>query len=298
MLLRQLEAKPNEPETPSKAARQGALHLVGTPIGHRGDITLRALVALARADLILCEDTRVTGALLQAYGITQSLLSYHEHNAAARQDEILQRLRNGQQLVLVSDAGMPLIADPGARLVAACRQDGITVTICPGASAITTALSFGGITGGFIFVGFLPPKSHARRLALQAWQSSSLWLVAYETPQRLLASLADSLAVLGNRQAMVARELTKLFEEIQNDTIEQLIAHYQAHPPKGEIVLMLAPAIEAEPADDEAIDQCLTEALSKHSLRDAVQLVTAATGQPRDKIYQRALALRQQQVLE
>lgn len=278
----------------SKAGR-GSLTLVATPIGHRGDITLRALVTLAQADLILCEDTRQSGALLRAYGITTQLLSYNEHNAAARETEILSRLQRGAQIALVSDAGTPVIADPGWRLVGACLAASITVTSCPGPVAQVTGLIVSGLPPlPYLFAGFLPPRAAARRQALTPWAALTATLVFYEAPQRLAASLSDMLAVCGDRQAAVARELTKLHEECRVGNLSVLVAHYAAAPPKGELVVLLAPA--AAPvlvADDAALTALLQPALRQHSLRDAVAAVAAQTGAPRDRVYQLALRLKQ-----
>jgi 16S rRNA (cytidine1402-2'-O)-methyltransferase len=289
-LLRAAEFSGDPPT--SKAA--GRLHLIGTPIGNRGDITLRALLTLAQVDAVLCEDTRVTGALLHAYGISRPLLSYHEHNAAAREAEVLERLQRGEQLGLVSDAGMPLIADPGLRLVQACHLAGIAVTVCPGASAILAGLAVAGLPPlPFLFGGFLPPKTGARRKALAGWQTLPATLVFYETPPRLVASLQDMAAVLGDRQAAVGRELTKHFEECPHGLLSALAAHYAAHPPKGEIVVIIAPpdpttAITAETE----LRTLLQTALTQHSLRDAVATVSQRTGTARDTVYKIALALK------
>lgn len=294
-VVRAAEAETSEARATSKAeaAPAGKLTLVATPIGHRGDITLRALLTLATADTILCEDTRVSGALLKAYGISRPLLPYHEHNAAAVADEILARLAAGAQLALISDAGLPMIADPGQRLVQACWQQGIAVSVCPGASAVTTALARSPLPSQpFLFAGFLPPKRAARRQALAQWATTAATLVFYESPQRLTESLQDMAAVLGERPAAVARELTKLYEECRPGTLTALVAHYAAHPPKGEIVILVAPPPAATVADDAALQAQLRQALQNQSLRDAVAAVTAVSGAPRDHIYRLALAVR------
>lgn len=289
----------HSPETSDNPpiSKAGQLYLVGTPIGHRGDITLRALLTLAHVDAVLCEDTRVTGALLHSYGINRPLLSYHEHNAVAREAEVLERLQNCEQLALVSDAGMPLIADPGLRLVQACQQQGLAVTVCPGASAVITALSLSGLSPlPFLFGGFLPPKSTARRKALVIWQSTSAALVFYETPPRLVASLHDMVAVLGDRAAAIGRELTKKFEECRHGTLSELAEHYTVHPPRGEIVVMIAPPPEAIQPGETALQDALVEAMAHHSLRDAVALVCQNSGVARDIIYALALDIKHRNV--
>lgn len=271
----------------------GRLSLVATPIGHRGDITLRALLTLATADLVLCEDTRVSGGLLKAYGISRPLQPYHEYNAAAVEGEILARLAAGAQLALISDAGLPLIADPGQRLVQACWQHGIAVSVCPGASAVTTALAMSPLPPQpFLFAGFLPPKRTARRQILAQWQQVPTTLVFYESPQRLSESLQDMATVLGDRPAAVARELTKLYEECRPGTLTELADYYDAHQPKGEIVVLVGPPLAPVVEDDAALMQMLQQALQTQSLRDAVAAVTAATGHPRDHIYRLALMVR------
>ena len=271
----------------------GKLTLVATPIGHRGDITLRALMTLATADTVLCEDTRVSGALLKAYGISRPLQPYHEYNAAATEGEILARLAAGAQLALISDAGLPLIADPGQRLVQACWQHGIAVSVCPGASAVTTALAMSPLPPQpFLFAGFLPPKRTARRQTLAQWQQVPATLVFYESPQRLAESLQDMGTVLGERPAAVARELTKLYEEYRPGTLTELADYYGAHPPKGEIVVLVGPPLAPAVEDDAVLTMKLQQALQTQSLRDAVAAVTAASGHPRDHIYRLALKVR------
>jgi 16S rRNA (cytidine1402-2'-O)-methyltransferase len=270
------------------------LYLVATPIGHRGDITLRALTTLAQVDIILCEDTRSSGSLLRAYGIKKPLVSYHDHNAIEREAELLDRMRFGVALAMISDAGMPLISDPGFRLVRACRERGIMVTACPGASAVVTSLALSGLPPEpFLFLGFLPNKSGARCNALKPYAQVAATLICYESPQRLAATLTDMVTVLGDRLATVGRELTKLFEESRPGTLSELAAHYTAHPPKGEITITIAPPEPVAPPDDQ-LDALLITALAQGSLRDAVTTVTATTGLPKKQVYDRALLLQQE----
>jgi 16S rRNA (cytidine1402-2'-O)-methyltransferase len=266
---------------------------VATPIGNLGDIGARAIATLAGVDLVACEDTRVTGKLLSLLGIRARLTPYHEHNAERARPAILARLRSGESVALVSDAGTPLLSDPGYRLVRACIEDGIAVTSVPGASALLTALQLSGLPcDRFLFAGFLPSKSAARRTALAELAAVPATLVFYESTQRLAASLADMADILGARAAAVGRELTKLHEEVRRAPLADLAAHYAAAgPPKGEATIVVAPPGEApqpEPAD---IDRMLEEMLALGSVRDAADAVSVATGLPRRPLYARALEL-------
>ena len=285
--------QPTHPEAGSKPAP--GLYLVATPIGNLDDITLRALKILQGADLIACEDTRVTGKLLSLLGIAASALTpYHEHNAERASPALLEKLRDGAVVALVSDAGTPLLSDPGFRLVRAALAEGIPVTSAPGASAALTALQLSGLPSDrFLFAGFLPSKTTARRSALMEIAAIPATLIIYESPRRLAASLSDMVTILGPREAAVARELTKLFEEVRRAPLDVLAAHYaEAGAPKGEVVLVIAPPGDAPAPTPEDIDQALREALAAHkSLRDAVAEVTAKTGQSRRDIYARAILL-------
>lgn len=274
------------------------LYLVATPIGNLGDLSLRARDTLAAVELIACEDSRVSRKLLQAYGIDTPTLSYHEHNAARQRPKLLQRLRAGGAVALISDAGTPLISDPGHKLVREAIAEGIAITALPGASAPLTALLLSGLPSDrFLFGGFLPPKSAARRAALQELATVPATLLFFEGPSRLAASLADMAEILGDRPAAVCRELTKRFEEVRRDALAALADHYRAAgPPKGEIVVAVAPPRPAaETWDDAALDRRLQAALANDSLRDAVAAVTAESGLPRRRVYARALALQTDQ---
>lgn len=216
------------------------LYLVPTPIGNLGDITLRALEVLKAADLVAAEDTRHSGHLLTHYGIRKPLISYHEHNEAKRTGELLERLRKGEAIALVSDAGMPGISDPGSRLLAACVAEGLPYTVLPGASAVITALIGSGFpTEAFYYGGFLPPKSGGRERELKAAAARQATSIFYESPHRLEKTLAAAVGIVGERPLCVARELTKTFEEYRIGTAAELLAHYTAHPPKGEITLLV-----------------------------------------------------------
>ena len=270
----------------------GSLVLVATPIGNLGDITARALEGLRSADVIACEDSRVTAKLLQHAGIEKPLLPYHDHNADSMRPKLLARIAAGERVALVSDAGTPLISDPGYKLVQAAVAAELAVTMLPGPSAPVMALALSGLPSDrFLFGGFLPAKSKARRAAIVEAARAPVTLIFFETAPRLLESLKDLHAVLGDRKAAVARELTKLFEEVRRESLSQLIAHYeQAGAPKGEIVIVVGPPAE-ERASAEDIDTLLRRALESMSVKDAAATVAAATGAPKRAVYARALAM-------
>jgi len=269
------------------------LYVVATPIGNLADVTLRALAILAGADGILAEDTRVSRALLARYAIETPLSPYHEHNAAEARPRALRRIAEGQALALISDAGTPLISDPGYKLVAEAIAQGFAVAVAPGPSAALAALCVAGLpTDRFYFEGFLPPRQAARRERLNALAAVPGALIFYEAPGRLAETLADLALELGDRPAAVARELTKLHEEVRRGSLEALAAEYSAgEPPRGEIVIVVGPA-EARPAVSEAaLDREIAEQLMKLSVRDAAAAVAAKHGLPRRQVYARALAL-------
>jgi 16S rRNA (cytidine1402-2'-O)-methyltransferase len=274
------------------APGSGALVLVATPIGNLGDITARALEGLKSADLIACEDSRVTGKLLAAAGIEKPLLPYHDHNAESMRPKLLARIAAGARVALVSDAGTPLISDPGYKLVRAAVEAGLAVTMLPGPSAPIMALALSGLPSDrFLFGGFLPAKSKQRREAIAESARAPVTLIFFETAPRLVESLKDLLAVLGDRKAAVARELTKLFEEVRRDQLSALIAHYeQAGAPKGEIVIVVGPP-EEERASEQDVDTLLRQALQRMSVKDAAATVAAATGAPKRAVYARALEI-------
>jgi 16S rRNA (cytidine1402-2'-O)-methyltransferase len=268
------------------------LYLVATPIGNLRDISLRALEILAAADVIACEDSRVTRKLTEHYGIATPLTPYHEHNAAEARPKILARLADGQTVALVSDAGTPLISDPGYRLVREAIEAGFTVIPVPGASAVLTALAAAGLpTDRFFFEGFLPPKQVGRQKRIAELGVIPATLVLLESGPRLAAALADLAAGLGARQAAICRELTKLHEEIRRGDLEKLARHYEAGAEtRGEIVIVVAPpGDDVDNAND--VDDLLRQALARVSVKDAVGEVALATGRPRREVYQRALEL-------
>lgn len=271
--------------------------LVSTPIGNLGDITSRARHALAEATLILCEDTRRTARLLAALDVHTRTETLHEHNEDARIASVLERLRAGQTIALVSDAGTPLVSDPGYRLVRAAMAEGLPVTAAPGANAAVTALVLSGLPPlPFMFLGFPPPKQAARRAAfsgLRAAERAGLatTLIWYEAPHRLLEMLEDLREVFGDRQAAVGRELTKRFETVERGRISDLIARFTAEAPRGEITVVVGPP---ETDDPEDLDGRLRAALATQTVKDAAALVSAATGLPRKLVYARALQLHQE----
>lgn len=270
------------------------LYIVAGPIGNLGDLTARAADILRRADLIACEDTRVTAKLLRASGSTRPMQSYHEHSPPAATQALLDRMAT-QAVALVSDAGTPLVSDPGFQLVRSARAQGILVTTAPGPSAAIAALSVSGLpTDRFLFAGFLPPKSHARRQALAALAAVPATLIFYETGPRLAASLAAMAELLPQRVAAVARELTKLHETVTTGPIEALATQFQGTEPKGEIVLLIGPPPMQAAESAGNIDAALLAALATMPVGKAAASVSAALGIARSDAYARALALKAQ----
>jgi len=268
------------------------LYLVATPIGNLGDVSLRGLEVLAAADAIACEDTRVTRKLAERYGIATPLTPYHEHNAAEARPKILARISRGEAVALVSDAGTPLISDPGYKLVRAVQDAGHTVTAIPGASSVLAALSVAGLpTDRFFFEGFLPPKQAARQKRIATLAAVPATLVMFESGPRLAATLADLAAGLGPRVAAICRELTKLHEEVRRGDLTSLARDYDAGAEtRGEIVIVIARPEETDAAGVD-VDNMLRRALSRVSLKDAVGEVALASGRPKREVYQRALEL-------
>lgn len=276
-------------------ALTAGLYVVATPIGNLRDVTLRALEVLARADLIACEDTRITRRLIEHYGIRTTLTRYDDHNAETARPRLIAALAAGLSVALVSDAGTPLISDPGYKLVRAAQAAGHLVSAAPGASAVLMALAVAGLpTDRFLFDGFLPAKSGPRRARIAALKAIPATLVLFESAPRLKAALAELAAALGPRPAAVCRELTKLHEAVDRDDLFTLADRYAHAPaPRGEIVLVVGPPEAGEQAMSlEAVDALLREALSCRSVKDAVEDVAARSGRSRREIYRRALALK------
>lgn len=272
------------------------LYVVATPIGNLRDVTLRALEILAAADLIACEDTRVSRKLLDRYGIERPLTPYHDHNAEKARPKLLAALADNAAMALISDAGTPLVSDPGFKLVRAAQRSGYQVTAAPGASSVLTALVLAALpTDSFLFDGFLPTKPAQRRARIAELARIPATLVLFETGPRLGAALQDLASGLGPREAAVCRELTKLHEEVRRGDLATLAQHYEhAGEKRGEIALVIAPAAdEVTDAKTAEVDHLLREALARGSVKDAVAEVSTLTGRSRRELYQLALALRE-----
>lgn len=279
-----------EPSPPPEAG----LYVVATPIGNLRDITLRALDILGSVSRVYAEDTRVARKLMDAYGLKPRLGSYHDHSAEETRAEIIGALALGESVALISDAGTPLVSDPGFKLARAVIEAGHRVFPIPGASAALAGLVTSGLPSDrFLFAGFLPAKQGARRAALDELAETDATLVFFESGPRLAESLADMAATLGARDAAVARELTKMFEETRRGALAELAAHYEsAGAPKGEIVVIVGPPPEAAEVDDQALDAFLANALKRAGVKDAATEAAEALGVPRKRAYQRALALK------
>ncbi len=279
----EIAARPLEP----------ALYLVATPIGNLGDITLRALETIAAADMLACEDTRVTRVLLDRYGISQRPVAYHEHNAAEAGPRLIAALQQGRSVALVSDAGTPLVSDPGFRLVAQAQAAGIRVVPIPGPSAVLAALTASGLpSDAFLFAGFLPVKDGQRRARLEELRAVPATLVFFESPRRVAETLAAMADAYGLRRAAIGRELTKTFEEMRTGTLGELAAHYAAAPtPKGEIVICVGPP-EGKVESAQDVDRLLTSLAAEMPASKAAAEAAKMTGQPKQALYRRLLELR------
>jgi 16S rRNA (cytidine1402-2'-O)-methyltransferase len=299
-------AEPSPAAGDATAARAGALlvaelaqalpaglYIVATPIGNLGDISLRALATLARADLIYCEDTRHSRTLLAHFAITRPLRAYHEHNAERERPRLISELEAGRSVALISDAGTPLISDPGYKLVRQALAAGIRVTSLPGASALTTALASCGLaTDTVLFAGFLPAKQSARRTRLAELAAYPATLVLFEAPSRLAASLADIAAALPERPAAVARELTKLHEEVRTGLAHELAEWAARSAPRGEMVIVVGPPAAAPAVSDPAIAAHLKSLLERMSVRDAAKATAEALQVSKARAYELALTLK------
>ncbi len=280
----------------------GTLHIVATPIGHLEDVTLRALRVLREVDWVLAEDTRRTRVLLDHFEIPQRPTSLHAHNEAGRIDSVLAALEEGRDVALVSDAGTPLVSDPGERLVAAAVEAGHRVEAVPGASALLTALTVSGFgTARVLFLGFLPRKAGARRKVLEGQVGRRETLVLFESPKRVATTLADVASVLGDRRSCLARELTKRHEEVIRDRASVLAERFETDPPRGECTLVIEGATEEEALrsrewSDDEVDRALAAGLAEgSSVKDAAADLAAQTGRPRRELYSRAIEIRQEQ---
>lgn len=267
------------------------LYLVATPIGHLSDISLRALAILSQADLIACEDTRVTSKLLSVYGIKKPLITYHDHNAQIASKKIVEHIQSGEAVVLVSDAGTPLISDPGFNLVNECVQQGLYITSIPGPSAAVTALTLSGLpTDRFLFAGFLSPKSMARKKELAQLASYPVTLILYEAPHRVMSLLEDIFSELGDRNIAVGRELTKKFEEIQRGTVSEVLTSMNLKEPKGEFVVLIEGAKAKELTDIR--DDEILNTLTRMSSKDAAEHLAKEYGVSKKELYTRIISLK------
>lgn len=280
----------------------GTLHIVATPIGHLEDVTLRALRVLREVDWVLAEDTRRTRVLLDHFEIPQRPTSLHAHNEAGRIDSVLAALEEGRDVALVSDAGTPLVSDPGERLVAAAVEAGHRVEAVPGASALLTALTVSGFgTARVLFLGFLPRKAGARRKVLEGQVGRRETLVLFESPKRVATTLADVALVLGDRRSCLARELTKRHEEVARDRASVLAERFETDPPRGECTLVIEGATEEEALrsrewGDDEVDRALAAGLAEgSSVKDVAAGLAAQTGRPRRELYSRAIEIREEQ---
>ncbi|APE28739.1 rRNA small subunit methyltransferase I [Aurantiacibacter gangjinensis] len=269
------------------------LYIVATPIGNLGDITIRAAETLERCDGIACEDTRVTQKLIRHLGISKPLWRYDDHSAPNDRARLVESMKN-RAVALVSDAGMPLVSDPGFRLVNDARAAGVPVTVLPGANAPLAALALSGLPNDrFLFAGFLPPKDKARREVLEELGTVRTTLIFFETAPRLTKSLAAIAKVLPGREVSVAREITKLYEECRTGSADDLLAHYEAHPAKGEIVLLVGPPADTQSSAEDA-EQMLCDLLESEKPSQAAAQVAKATGLDRKTLYARAMELKKQ----
>lgn len=280
--------------TSSPQKMSAGLYLVATPIGNMRDISLRMLDIIKGADQVACEDTRMTGKLLSYLGIKKKLVPYHDHNADDMRPKLIKEIENGQKIALVSDAGMPLISDPGYKLVRDARDRGLYVTSIPGASAPLMALQLSGLPSDqFVFLGFLPNKTTARKEALRKWKDAPASLIFFESAQRLADALGDAEDSLGNRKAAVVRELTKKFEETWMGTLAELRERLERDgPPKGEIVVVIDRAEDVAAISDADIDALLIDAIAHAPVKDAAAAIAQKYGKSKKDLYNRAIELK------
>lgn len=295
MAINDIEKTSVMPEGNARKTLSAGLYIVATPIGNLRDITLRALDVLRDADIVLCEDTRVTRKLMGAYQIKQTLHTYHDHSDDKARVRIMERVQAGQVVALVSDAGMPIISDPGYKLVKDMRAHDLPVTTVPGANAPLAALQLSGLPSDqFSFLGFLPSKTKARKDKFAMWDKIPATLIAFDTAARLLDSLRDIHDVMGVRMVAVVREITKLYEETRKDTPQNLIDYYNEHGlPRGEIVLVIAPP-KAAVFDAAQVDAMLGVALENMKTKDAAAQVAEHVGWKKNDVYARALVIKNQ----
>lgn len=278
----------------NKNEMRAGLYLVPTPIGNLADITLRALDCLSAVDLVVCEDTRMTKKLLTYYGLSKKLMVYNDHSTEAQRDKVIRAIKEGQSVALVSDAGTPLISDPGYKLVRAIMFEELYMTALPGANAVLPALQLSGMPSDkFVFLGFLPTKKGQRQETLKEWGAATLPVIYYESPSRLLSTLDMIADLFENREVAVVREISKMFEEYKSGRAQDLLAYYEEQgAPKGEIVLVIAP--DDQVFADEDIKVLLLEALKGQRTKEAAQDVANQTGRSKKEIYEMALTLQKE----
>lgn len=271
------------------------LYLVGTPIGNLKDMTLRALETLKEVDVIACEDTRTSSKLLNHYGISKPKLAYHDHNADKMRPRLLTLLREGKKVAYITDGGMPLISDPGYKLVVACQNDALPYTVIPGPSAPIAALCLSGLSPDrFSFCGFLPSKQKGRREALDALKNIQGTLIFFEAPQRLVDFLKDAREILGDRIGCVCREITKVYEEARKETLSSLHTFYEEHPPRGEVVVLIEGGTSVPVFTEEDLEAELKKCMENQAVKDAASVVAKKFGRSKREVYQRALSLKSQ----
>lgn len=269
------------------------LYLVATPIGNLMDITLRAIQILNEVDIIACEDTRVSSKLLNHYGISKTLFPYHDHNADQVRPRLLKLLKEGKKVAYITDGGMPLISDPGFKLVRGCQEESLSYTVIPGPSAPLMALCLSGLSPDrFLFCGFLSSKQGARKSALEEIMDIQATLVFFESPKRLIEFLRDAYEIFGNREGVICREMTKLYEEAQKGSLTFLINHYENHPPRGEIVVVIEGASLLSSFSEEDLEAQLEKALATFSVKEAVDIISKAFRRSKREVYQRALSIK------
>lgn len=274
---------------------KNGLYIVATPIGNLGDMSPRAIEVLKEADVIACEDTRVTKKLFSLLGISlhKTFITLHDHNEDEQAQKIIDCVLAGQSVAQVSDAGSPLISDPGYKLIKKCKEAGIYITTLPGCCALISALQLSGLpTNRFMFVGFIPNKDKARTDLFAKYKNLDATLIFYETAPRLLKTLTAAKDIFGNREMSVAREISKVYEECQTASAEDLIEFYTQNPPKGEMVFMVAPAAEEENQQEIDLDAVLKDKLAKVSLKTAVKEIVETYGLNKNEVYEQALRIK------
>lgn len=276
---------------------KNGLYIVATPIGNLGDMPPRAAETLKAAGIIACEDTRVTKKLfsLLGIGLNKTFVTLHDHNEEAQSQKIIDFIKNGEVVAQVSDAGSPLISDPGFKLIRRCREEGLYVTTLPGCCALICALQLSGLpTNRFMFAGFIPNREKARQDLFRRYKSLDATLIFYETASRIVKTLVAAGEVFGGRDMAVAREITKMYEDCRSGTAAELIAHFEANEPKGEMVLMIAPSDEELPVDID-VEALLREKMAETSLKSAVKSLVETYGLNKNEVYELALRIKNEQ---